>query len=145
MCLVADLVKNVLVPGDRKPNSHWPKKSQSRSPGWCRALISQTRVFSCSRAEFVFPVEPRVGERWSPSDRAVPGRRWKGSSRSEQPLPTTVAKGESQVFCAPRTQRFSSYQESRETVFSSKSTDPQREMLRNCQQQFVLSMFLQGI
>lgn len=49
-----------------------------------------------------------------------------------------------QVSSAPQFQRFSRYQEPRETVFSSRSTDPQREMLRNCQQPFVLSTSHQG-
>ena len=108
LCLVAD----ILVPGGRKPNSHWPKKSPSLSPEGVLLWLANMS-FHCSRAELGIPIKPRVRERGSPNNRAVPGRRWRGVHRSGQPPPTTVAKGESQVSPSPWTQRFSSYWEPR--------------------------------
>jgi hypothetical protein len=49
----------------------------------------------------------------------------------KQPLSTIVAEGERQVAPIPHSQSVAGHQDPRETVFSRKSTAPQREMPRN--------------
>lgn len=130
-CLMDDLVQNILVPSDRKPKSHYLRK-----PNHCGWVCSDWLDMSLSWHRTGWPPS-QTTETQSRGDVdskttglfLEEGGREAAEVNSHYPTQWPKERAKSSLL----RKRFCGHQEPRETFFSSRSTDSQREMLRNDQ------------